>query len=351
MSFTAVKRIFTYCVTLMCILCLAAPARAQTPTLTDGLVGYYPFNGNANDESGNGNDGTVNGATLAADRFGNANSAYSFDGTDDCIHVEDSDYLDITNVITLSAWFYTAAESTEPFILTKGGDTYCNYELRIPTSDAIFGFGRHNYWTTWSTEIIVETQKWYHLVALYRSGDLSSIKAYLNDTEIPVVLRVNTYGTSLLANDLTLYIGYKFRQDQNRGVSYFNGILDDIRIYNRVLSETEIDSLYHEGGWLAVANGAGLPAEFALHPPYPNPFNPSTTLSFDLPEATEITLVVYDIMGREVTRLVERPMEAGYHSLVWNGRDSQSREVPTGLYIARMLAPGYTHSIKLVLLK
>jgi len=48
--------------------------------INDGLVAYYPFNGNANDESGNGNNGTVNGATLTSDRFGNANSAYSFDG-------------------------------------------------------------------------------------------------------------------------------------------------------------------------------------------------------------------------------------------------------------------------------
>ena len=48
--------------------------------LDSGLVAHYPFNGNANDESGNGNDGTVNGATLTTDRFGNANKAYSFDG-------------------------------------------------------------------------------------------------------------------------------------------------------------------------------------------------------------------------------------------------------------------------------
>ena len=48
--------------------------------LKDGLVAYYPFNGNANDESGNGNNGTVNGATLTTDRFGNTNKAYSFNG-------------------------------------------------------------------------------------------------------------------------------------------------------------------------------------------------------------------------------------------------------------------------------
>jgi hypothetical protein len=57
---------------------------AQIPSYvpTNGLVGYWPFNGNANDISGNGNNGTVNGATLTTDRFGNTNSAYSFDGND-----------------------------------------------------------------------------------------------------------------------------------------------------------------------------------------------------------------------------------------------------------------------------
>ena len=55
--------------------------------LSDGLVAYYPFNGNADDESGNGNHGTVNGATLTIDRFGNENSAYSFDGIDDYIDI------------------------------------------------------------------------------------------------------------------------------------------------------------------------------------------------------------------------------------------------------------------------
>ena len=62
--------------------------------LNDGLVAYYPFNGNANDESGNGNDGTVNGATLADDRFGNPGSAYYFDGND-YIYINDHSSLDL----------------------------------------------------------------------------------------------------------------------------------------------------------------------------------------------------------------------------------------------------------------
>jgi hypothetical protein len=72
--------------------------------LSDGLVAYYPFNGNANDASGNGNNGIVVGATLTADRFGNPNSAYSFNGTSDYIRVPNSSSLQLTNDFTLTAW-------------------------------------------------------------------------------------------------------------------------------------------------------------------------------------------------------------------------------------------------------
>src|ERR1700721_3520704 len=72
--------------------------------LNTGLVAYYPFNGNANDASGNGNNGNVAGATLTADRFGNPNSAYSFNGKSNYIRVPNSDSLQLTNDFTLTAW-------------------------------------------------------------------------------------------------------------------------------------------------------------------------------------------------------------------------------------------------------
>jgi len=102
---------------------------------------------------------------------------------------------------------------------------------------------------------------------------------------------------------------------------------------------------------LAVEAERALPKSFALQPNYPNPFNPTTTLRFDLPAATHVRIVVFDLLGREVTRLVDRHLEAGYRQVVWGGRDSYGREVPTGMYIARMVTPQYTRTIKLVLLK
>ncbi len=94
-----------------------------------------------------------------------------------------------------------------------------------------------------------------------------------------------------------------------------------------------------------------LPEKFALHAAYPNPFNPTTTIPFDLPEATPTMLVVYDILGREVAQLVDQTLEAGYHTVIWDGKTATGRNVPSGIYIALMRTPTFTKSIKLVLLK
>ncbi len=84
---------------------------------------------------------------------------------------------------------------------------------------------------------------------------------------------------------------------------------------------------------------------------YPNPFNPTTTVRFGLPEAGSVTLIVYDLMGREVIRLADGYREAGWQSVIWDGRDAAGREVPTGMYLARLVTPQGVKAIKLVMMK
>ena len=92
--------------------------------LKEGLVAYYLFNGNANDESGNGHDGEAKGAVLAADRHGEDGKAYRFDGKDDFIEVPDSDDLDLGNKTgkewTVAIWFKGNIKR-EGWLLRKGG--------------------------------------------------------------------------------------------------------------------------------------------------------------------------------------------------------------------------------------
>ncbi|MFC1484553.1 YCF48-related protein [Candidatus Neomarinimicrobiota bacterium] len=89
-----------------------------------------------------------------------------------------------------------------------------------------------------------------------------------------------------------------------------------------------------------------LPSRYALHQNHPNPFNPATTLRYDLPEAAMVRLIVYDLLGREVTTLVDAYTQPGNHETIWNAAN-----LPSGIYIARLKTPGYGKSIKMVLLK
>ena len=130
---------------------------------------------------------------------------------------------------------------------------------------------------------------------------------------------------------------------------------NDLLVYLSIASEGDTfwsDSFSVHINPLGIAeNESAQPNAYALHPNYPNPFNPVTTLRFDLPAATDVRMTIFDLLGREVARLVDRRLEAGYQRVDWNGRDARGREVPTGLYIARMVTLEYTKSIKMVLLK
>ena len=98
-------------------------------------------------------------------------------------------------------------------------------------------------------------------------------------------------------------------------------------------------------------DGALVPHTINLHQNYPNPFNPATTIRYDLPQAGNATLIVYDLLGQEVTRLVDGYLGPGHHRTRWGGRDADSREVPSGIYIATLVTPEYSTSIKMLLLK
>jgi CubicO group peptidase (beta-lactamase class C family) len=104
--------------------------------------------------------------------------------------------------------------------------------------------------------------------------------------------------------------------------------------------------------FVGIAEGEGaLPVKYAVLQNYPNPFNPVSTIRYDLPQATDVSLVVYDIMGREVMSLVDSYTVAGNHHTQWNGQDASGREIPSGIYIARLVTPEYSKSIKMVLMK
>jgi aminopeptidase N len=108
-------------------------------------------------------------------------------------------------------------------------------------------------------------------------------------------------------------------------------------------------------GWVlgefANLNDGGLPVAFALLPNYPNPFNPTTAVPFDLPHQEYISLKVYDLLGREVATLVEGKMPAGHHEVVWNPMDNPGRSLASGAYICRLVAGTFSATRTMLLLK
>ena len=120
-------------------------------------------------------------------------------------------------------------------------------------------------------------------------------------------------------------------------------IVDEVMEYNIYLEG--------EGPPVALDDDLSMPLSFALHANYPNPFNPATTIRFDLPEAGRVSLIVYDVLGREVKFLVSRELVSGFHEAEWDGTDESGRLVSAGIYLYRIRAGEFTQTQKMLLLK
>jgi len=218
--------------------------------ITDGLVAYYPFNGNANDESGNGNNGTVNGAALTTDRFGNANSAYSFEGVNDYIEVGDSNSLDLSSQFTLSVWINQKGNSTTGYRIvdktTAGKNDGYNFDTYGSAECNASDKGHRMRLTGGIKNSCANTDyslnEWHHLAVTFSNGTATYWLDGSNDGS-------GNHGANITVNNLTLRIGAPhIGCNGSCGLyEYFYGMIDDIRIYNRALSESEIQELYQEG--------------------------------------------------------------------------------------------------------
>jgi len=209
-----------------------------TPDITTGLVAYYPFNGNANDESGNGNNGTVIGANLTTDRLGNSNEAYRFNGgcNSSFIHAI-INTSSIQNGLTISIWALKSGDGCiGPRILEFGN----NPEQTDGIGVAQWGWDNNDN-TSFGSKISTgkgvysnfkpSNNNWIHLVYTH-DGMLG--RFYQNGVLIDSITSI---GNPILLGNVS------FGQMNHPAYDAFNGKLDDIRIYNRALSQEEITYL------------------------------------------------------------------------------------------------------------
>ncbi|MBN1349533.1 carboxypeptidase regulatory-like domain-containing protein [candidate division KSB1 bacterium] len=214
----------------------------------EGLVAHYPFNGNAKDESGNANHGAVSGAALSSDRFGNSNKAFSFDGINDLINCGHQSSLQLSNAITISAWFNSTSSSVlGRYIIGKCDNNSPSYEYMIcfDYSAGVSGYGLKSCigglnFDESGTNFKPDANKWYHVAVTWEYP--GTFKLYLNG------MLLNTKPTTSLIEhtDQDMIIGC-IRPSGEPQMRYFSGKIDDIRIYNRALTDSEILQLYCEG--------------------------------------------------------------------------------------------------------
>jgi hypothetical protein len=226
---------------------LTASIMAQVPSYvpTNGLVGWWPFNGNANDESGNGNNGTVNGATLTADRFGNANTAYQFLNNNlvENITTNFSGVLGQNNR-SISFWF------KQDIININNQSVFCGYGDYNPnithsgfsatTANGKIGLDANAVFTYYD---YVPSANWNHAVYVYENGNnIGQVKIYLNGNLLSIV----AFSTGNQNTTLNTLSGTLFRINGAQLSTKFIGDIDDIGFWNRALTECEIADLYND---------------------------------------------------------------------------------------------------------
>ena len=213
---------------------------AQVPSYvpTNSLVGWWPFNGNANDESGNGNNGTVNGATLTNDRFGVANKAYSFDPNQyQYINVAQNSILNNINEISISAWLKPNSNASYSHMVNKSDDAN-NHQFVLSTNSNGIYFYYGNGSAYYQTNIGPLLNQWNHIIVVYSHNlGINYCKIVLNGSEIGNFIT----NSSLQSTSYNL----KFGSFGNNSINTVKGSLDDIGIWNRALTECEIQDLYH----------------------------------------------------------------------------------------------------------
>ena len=212
------------------------PVLAQIPSYVpvNGLLSYYPFNGNGNDLSPFNNHLTNNGATPTADRFGNANAAYDFDGISSFLTRTNPSYtFNSTSTFTVSFWYKRVNTASLGIPIMHATTASGNFVWIFQLASLYMQFGTNKQGSAWIwAQSTTTTDVWTHIAMVYNAGQMTLYKDN-------VAAATGTFNhTAVSSTTLPLLIG------KGVGGSHFYGQIDDIGIWNRALSQCEINDLY-----------------------------------------------------------------------------------------------------------
>ncbi|MCJ7553008.1 MAG: T9SS type A sorting domain-containing protein, partial [Ignavibacteriaceae bacterium] len=320
---------------------IGVSVRDTTIQQTGDLVAFYPFSGNANDASGFNNNGTVSGAILTTDRWGNTASAYSFDGINDNIRVLSSPSLNFQNSVTINFWIKVGEfYDREAYPLSHG-----NWENRWKVSIT----NKHIRWTVKTndgikdldseTELVLNNL--YNVTVLYDSSDY---EIYING-ELDAF---TSFSGLILTTPIDLMIGQVLPDNTQYN---FKGVLDDIRIYNYALSYSSIQSLNDFISDVQDEQEVKPPKNFGLAQNYPNPFNSQTNIEFQLPSHSSVKLEIFNILGQKIKTLLDEEKSPGYYTINWNGKNDFGNSVNSGIYFIKFSSDKFSDIKKMTLMK
>lgn len=313
---------------LLTVLTLIAGFRTASADITTGLVARYPFDGNANDASGNNNHGSLVGpVSSTTDRFGLANRAYSFNGFNTYILVPASPSLNSPSTeCTQAGWVLQYGVSVvgsgfNPLIM-KSTESSNAFMYRMITNPTYVGAAFNNWDTAQSAGQATLLNEWHHFATVFNG---STVKYYYDGTYIgsqPMAMTITQ-------DNRALTIG----ADVPGVLEIFNGKIDDVCIYNRALSDADIVELYNQATPTAVS---GSTPPFSLGYSVPNPTSGESSVDYTLEVSQDVQIDVFDVAGHRVRGLESGARAAGLHRASWDGRENDGRRAPSGVYFFRL---------------
>ncbi|HOZ88314.1 MAG TPA: T9SS type A sorting domain-containing protein [Bacteroidia bacterium] len=317
----------------MAFIFVAALVQAQIPS---GAVGYWPFDNNALDMSGNGSNGTATNVTPYFDRFGNANKAYKFNGINSKVVIPHNMFTDVApnQDFTIGVW-EKAYNSNPSAIISKHVSGNWNGYSVVAGNNADPGYciapGHIFFYTAsgaqqdaCSNADLLKDSTWHFLVGTYKASTQT------NNFYVDGILQTDIGGSSGgISNPANLSFGF----DAGTNNGFFNGVLDGGRLYKRVLSQAEITNLFNEinpSGTASLSDSQVLGSQVSI---FPNPTKGKFDLSV-IAASKNLTLEVFTALGQsilvqtivsETTTIDLEHFSGGIYYLKLNG--SEVREV------------------------
>ncbi|NQT26795.1 T9SS type A sorting domain-containing protein [candidate division KSB1 bacterium] len=310
------------------------------------LIAHWTFNNTGLDVTGNGFDAELKGNADYIDDSQEGSASLLLNGTSAYATIGEFDFGD---TFTITAWTLLdpGSENIQTIIgNAAGGSTIDGFKvyvnawdtadgrILVETSDGV------NRLDAVTNEGVYELDYWNHVAVIFDRPSGAAEIFYNGD---PVV----SIGSIVTNFQVTSEVYFGAMLDRTW---YWHGMIDDVRIYDGVLTLSEINDSMEPISSVR-KSPESIPENTRIVGNYPNPFNPKTKISYQLAESGHVEIAVYDLIGRKVSTLLNAEQQAGSYNIYWHGNDDFGQQASTGTYILRLIAGDVVESQKVLLMR